>query len=196
MCAELINRNYKDYSLLDIGCRTMELKPLLQGCRHYRGADMMPGEDIFQCDLEENLQFEDNSFDIVTALDVLEHLENAHTTLVEMFRVAQKAVFVSLPNMYYIEFRLNFLRGLGVSGKYAFPTHPITDRHRWLLSHSEALHWIQESAARYSVEDHMLLPVRGRARLISEPIEKWLGATWPNLFAYGVLFKIKMDERA
>jgi hypothetical protein len=43
----------------------------------------------------ENLQFLDNSFDIVTAWSVLEHLTNPFIGLSEMVRVARKAVLVS-----------------------------------------------------------------------------------------------------
>ncbi len=68
MCADVINRNYQGYSLLDIGCRTMDLKPLLQGCEQYYGTDIIPGENIFECNLENALPFEDNVFYIVTAL--------------------------------------------------------------------------------------------------------------------------------
>ena len=196
MCADLINRHYDDYSLLDVGCRTMDLKPMLRGCREYSGTDFVPGENIFECDLEKGLPFEDDAFDVVAALDVLEHLENAHATLQEVFRVARKAAFISLPNMYYVSFRLNFLRGRGISGKYAFPPHRIADRHRWVLSYSEALEFVYRNATPHRVSHQMIVPARGRTRLISGPIEKWLGATWPDLFAYGVLFKVELDQQA
>lgn len=44
------------------------LKPLLQGCEQYFGTDIFPEENIFECKLENGLPFEDNEFDIVTAL--------------------------------------------------------------------------------------------------------------------------------
>ncbi len=194
MCAERINRQYKDYSLLDAGCRTMALKPLLHNCREYFGTDLTSGDGVIQCNLEEELPFDDHSFDIVTALDVLEHLENPHQALRELFRVARKAVFISLPNMYYIQFRWNFLLGRGLSGKYAFPPTPIVDRHRWVLSYDEALRLVSMNADEHAVDHEMILPVRGRTKAISQPIEKWLGNRWPNLFAYGVLFEVKLEH--
>lgn len=45
-----------------------------------------------------NLDFEDSSFDVVTCVDVLEHVENYHSFLDELLRVSQKGVFVSTPN--------------------------------------------------------------------------------------------------
>lgn len=194
MCADLINRDYSDYSLLDIGCRTMALKPLLKGCKEYYGTDLIPAEGVIECNLEEGLPgFKDNSHDIVVALDVLEHLENAHLVLKEMIRAARKAVFVSLPNMHYIRFRLNFLLGQGISGKYTFHPDPVLDRHRWVLSYSDAERFIRHNAGGHKVDTHMILPARGRTKALSEPVEKFLGEAWPDLFAYGVLFHIRLD---
>ena len=157
ICADLINQHFENYSLLDLGCRTMDLKPLLNSCKEYHGTDFVAGDGVFECNLEDGLpQFEDNFFDIVTALDVLEHLEHAHKALDEALRVAKKAVFVSLPNMYYIKFRLNFLIGKGLSGKYVFPAQPIMDRHRWVLSFHEAVNFIQENAKDLDISVHKL----------------------------------------
>ncbi|MFP4386791.1 MAG: class I SAM-dependent methyltransferase [Alphaproteobacteria bacterium] len=195
MCADLINQNFEDYSVLDLGCRTMDLKPLLKSCREYHGTDFIAGEGVFECNLEEGLpQFKDNSFDIVTALDVLEHLDNAHKTFAEAMRVAKKAVFVSLPNMYYIKFRLNFLLGKGLSGKYAFPAQPVMDRHRWVLSYDEAVNFIETNAKGHDVSVYKITPERGRTKAIAEPVESWLSEQWPNAFAYGALFMIRKRE--
>ena len=194
MCAELINQHYSNYTLLDIGCRTMALKPLLNDCREYYGTDLTPNKGVYECNLEEGLpQFEDNSFDIVTALDVLEHLENAHHTFQETLRVAKKAIIVSLPNMYYIKFRLNFLLGNGLSGKYIFPPNPILDRHRWVLSYSESLNFIHTNSGTNKVQSQIITPERGRTRLVSEPIETTLANIWPDLFAYASLFMITKE---
>ena len=56
------------------------------------------------------LQREDNSFDCVMLLEVLEHLEDPQLALKEIFRVAARDVIISVPNepLWRI---LNFLRG-------------------------------------------------------------------------------------
>lgn len=192
MCADLINENYSDYSLLDMGCRTMALKPYLNDCKEYFGADLMPAEGVIECNLEDGLpNLEDNSYDVVVALDVLEHLENIHHTFKEALRVAKKAVIISLPNMFYIEFRLRFLMGNGLSGKYNFPINPILDRHRWVLSYTDAVNFVAENAKGYEVIEKKIIPERGRTKLIVEPLQNWAGDKWPDLFAYGSLFMIK-----
>lgn len=195
LCADRINHRYSDYSLMDAGCRTMDLKPLLSGCQQYYGSDLIAGDGVLQCNLEEKLPFADNQFDIVTALDVLEHLNNPHAALKELCRIAKRSVFVSLPNMYYIKFRLNFLFGKGISGKYKFHRDPVLDRHRWVMSYTEAIEFIEHNAGQCLVEHEAILPRRGRTRLISAPIERGLFKMFPNLFAYGVLFEIRLDHR-
>ncbi len=194
MCADWINQRHSDYTLLDAGCRTMDLKPLLKGCKEYYGSDLIPVEGVLECDLEKELPFETNSFDLVTVLDVLEHLNNPHEALQELIRVARKAVYVSLPNMYYVQFRWNFLVGKGISGKYEFPPYPLLDRHRWVMSYDETINFVYKIAEEHEVTHQMILPARGRTKVISEPIEKYLGNKWPNLFAYGALFEIKLEH--
>lgn len=194
MCADRINRTYKDYTLLDVGCRTKDLEPLLNNCKEYFGSDLIPAEGVLPCDLNKTLPFEDNQFDISCALDVLEHLDNPHFALQELFRITRKTVFISLPNMYYITFRLNFLRGQGISGKYRFESEPILDRHRWVLSYSEALNFVYRNSPDYTVEHEPILPIRNRTKAISQPLEKWLSNYYPNLFIYGVLFEIKLNK--
>lgn len=44
------------------------------------------------------LEFADDSFDIVTCVDVLEHVEDYHRFLKELLRVSRKGVFISTPN--------------------------------------------------------------------------------------------------
>ena len=194
MCADRINQHYDNYTLLDAGCRTMALRPLLSGCKEYFGTDIIPAEGVLECNLEKKLPFKDGSFDVVTALDVLEHLDNPHGALKELCRVAKKAVLISLPNMHYIEFRIRFLKGNGISGKYIFPENPVVDRHRWILSYSEALAFVRANTMNFNVEHEMILPARGRTKYISEPIERCLAHIWPNLFVYGSLFEITLNK--
>lgn len=45
-----------------------------------------------------NLEFPDDCFDVVTCVDVLEHVEDYHRLLRELKRVSKKGVFTSTPN--------------------------------------------------------------------------------------------------
>ena len=80
------------------------------GRRHLQASLASPVTEVYEidvqgdCDLKVNLDtlqrlpFDDASFDVVCAFDVLEHLENFHLLNDEMFRVARDYVLISLPN--------------------------------------------------------------------------------------------------
>lgn len=84
-------------SVLDVGCGNGELKKYLpKGCQ-YVGVDTNPtGCAVQGCAYE--LVFSDKSFDTVTLLEVLEHLENPLEALIEARRVARQKIIISVPN--------------------------------------------------------------------------------------------------
>lgn len=45
-----------------------------------------------------NLPFSDESFDIVTCVDVIEHVEDYNRLIKEMLRISKKGIFLSTPN--------------------------------------------------------------------------------------------------
>lgn len=45
-----------------------------------------------------NIKYPDNYFEIVTCIDVIEHVENYNTLIREMLRVSKKGVFINTPN--------------------------------------------------------------------------------------------------
>ena len=45
-----------------------------------------------------NLPFPDDTFDVVTCVDVIEHVEDYDRLIKEMLRVSKKGVFLSTPN--------------------------------------------------------------------------------------------------
>ena len=56
-CAIRINSHYIDYTLLDVGCRTMALRKFLKGCKSYFGTDLIPAEGVLMCNLEKKIPF-------------------------------------------------------------------------------------------------------------------------------------------
>jgi len=190
-CAALIDSKFSDYELLDVGCRTKDLKPLLKGCIRYQGLDMQDAPEVIGCNLEEGIPLPDDSFDVAVALDVVEHVDRAHFLVKDMMRVARKGIVVSLPNMYYWTFRWNVLRGRGISGKYTFPPTPPGDRHRWILSYDESVEFMRGVTGKNDIEIHKVMPQRGRLKRFM-PLELSLANKMPNLLAYGSLFYVPL----
>ncbi|MEO0132929.1 MAG: class I SAM-dependent methyltransferase [candidate division WOR-3 bacterium] len=139
-------------SVLDVGCRTKQLKTSLMHLPiNYCGFDLFPPADVTG-NLEKGMPFQDASFDVVVALDVLEHTDNIHKSVNELFRVAKKYVIINLPNTYEFKCRLKFLAGKNLSGKYGLPIDAPTDRHRWLFSFNEAFNFTHAMGNRQNFE--------------------------------------------
>lgn len=190
LAAKIINSQWTDVSVLDVGCRGKELKPLLNNVNQYQGLDLKESHEVLAHDLEKAIPLDDNSFDIVTALDVVEHVDQAHQLMSELLRVSKKAVIVSLPNMYYWEFRLKFFFGIVIGGKYIFPPSPIKDRHRWLPSYISSEEFIRGNAGTASVEIIPVLVKRRRNKLMN--VVEVIGVKIsPNLFAYGGMYILR-----
>ena len=124
------------------------------GARHLQASLAKQDASVYEidvqgdCDLKVNLDtitslpFEDRSFDVVCAFDVLEHLEKFHLLNEEMFRVARDFVLISLPNSAAEiseavlfdrrEKDAAFERGV-YSQFYGIPLGAPTDRHRWWM---------------------------------------------------------------
>ena len=178
-----------DYeSVLDIGCRDKILKDFIIKEAKYQGIDYKDSNEILGHNLEYGIPFEDNSFDIVFALDVLEHVENIHFLFDEILRVTRLEAIVALPNMSYWKFRLRFLKGKDISDKYIFSPVKVLDRHRWLTSYNSAIKFVSENAKGNDVTIK-----RGfyqyRSRILSL-IDSFFSRKFPNLFTYVIFFKI------
>ena len=57
MVADILDRNFRYYSIIDLGCRTQELRLLLKGCAEYVETDLAPAPGMLKCDLASTLPF-------------------------------------------------------------------------------------------------------------------------------------------
>jgi SAM-dependent methyltransferase len=118
-----------DLRVLDLGCRTGALT------QHYAAGNVVIGVDVDQraleqasarlgietvwADVEEELPFPDDSFDVVVAGELLEHLADPAAAVVHVGRVLKPGGrFVgSVPNAFRLKSRIRFAAG----------RHPETD---------------------------------------------------------------------
>ncbi len=170
-------------NILDVGCRHGYFRQVLHNCNiecNYYGIDLyFPAKVIG--DLETGLPFSSKVFEVVIALDVLEHTNDIHRTFSELCRVAKNHIVLTLPNVYEARNRLRFLLGQPLSAKYGLPSDPPRDRHRWLFSTKEAENFTHNMSEKTGFEiliDGCLIgPRRGL----------WIGRGltngFPNLFS-------------
>jgi 2-polyprenyl-3-methyl-5-hydroxy-6-metoxy-1,4-benzoquinol methylase len=179
----------KDYlTVLDLGCRDKILKDFLKNDIKYTGVDYDNDDEVIAHNLENTLPFEDSSFDIVFALDVLEHVENIHLLLDEVIRVSKREIIIALPNMYYWKFRLRYLKGKDISDKYLFTENTILDRHRWITSHDSSVRFIESNTKDYKIK--IKLGFYQYKSNILKFIDKFFSKRYPNLFSYTIFFHI------
>jgi len=173
-------------TLVDVGARDRVLQGYLPPGLGYLSADVSAGHD-FLWNLEEPVGAPADAYDVVVALDVLEHLEQIHQAYRELLRIARHKLFVSLPNMTCLSLRLQFFTTGYLGGKYdLLPAHQ-GDRHRWLTSYRQIRVFIDHHArlAGCTVMQYDILT--GYSRLHELLSRLPLPA---NLRAYTVLFEI------
>jgi 2-polyprenyl-3-methyl-5-hydroxy-6-metoxy-1,4-benzoquinol methylase len=149
-------------SLLDVGCYEAPLREILQDVK-YTGIDIVGRPDItLNLETCERLPFEDNSFECVTCIDVLEHLDNLHRIFDELIRVTRNSVIVSLPNCWR-DARRPIERGKGVFAHYSLPLERPVDRHKWFFNASQIHEFYRKQAERLGVEIVDLFATQKRA---------------------------------
>lgn len=186
---EIVGENLKDAAgaLVDVGARDRILQKYLTSSRlHYLSADLGPGHD-FNWDLELPIPVPDDAYDFVTALDVLEHVEQFHAAFRELLRITRRQLFVALPNMTHLSHRLGFFLTGRMGAKYALLPQHQGDRHRWLTHYADIVAFMEHQAQTAHVSIRQYNWIHGYSaldRLFSyAPVP-------PGLKAYTVLFEI------
>lgn len=84
-----------------------------------------PGIRFIAADFNETSPFEDGSFDCVTCLEMIEHVENPFALLRELYRVLKPGgtLVISTPNILNIRSRLRFL----LEGNYDYFKYPLPE---------------------------------------------------------------------
>jgi len=77
----------------------------------------------------QKLPFSNNSFDLVVANQILEHLTNVEKIIKEIKRISKKYIFIGLPNERVIDQRIKFLLGMEKRNGYL----PYDHKHRFRI---------------------------------------------------------------
>jgi SAM-dependent methyltransferase len=140
------NKNY-----LDLGCRDNILKTYLPQKINYTGVDLFQndhnGVDIIS-NVEESIPVEDNSFDYIFMLDILEHLNDFQGVLENALKKLKIGgeLYINLPNLSYFKYRIDYLLNgkFTVTGKYKLTYNGSIDRHRWLTNFDDVFFFFNE----------------------------------------------------
>lgn len=136
-------------SILDVGADVCYLKQHLPVGVKYIGIGL-GGNPDHQVDLEkEKIPFDNNFFDCVICLDVLEHLDNIHDAFDELCRVSKRYVIISLPNPWkelWSYWRTPDKNDNSAFKFYGLPTNKPDDRHKWFFSTEDAERFIKYRA--------------------------------------------------
>jgi ubiquinone/menaquinone biosynthesis C-methylase UbiE len=89
-----INRHFPDMKITAIDFDAEAVKK----AQNLHGSGGGGGNIVFQRGDIYNLEFQNNSFDIVLCLEVLEHLEHPEDALKEIYRVCKKHLVISVPH--------------------------------------------------------------------------------------------------
>lgn len=95
---------YADIKCLDVGCGNGKYVNFFQTKINIYGCDYQPFDEWknnpekFNVCRIEDLTYDDSQFDLVTAFEVLEHIEDYQTALSELKRVSSKYIAVTVPN--------------------------------------------------------------------------------------------------
>jgi hypothetical protein len=116
-----------------------------------------------------SLPLEGKTFNLSCAFDVLEHLENFHSVLDDIFRVSKNGVLLSLPvatgqalwsNFIFLSNRLDSHQS-GVRNKfYGLPLSSPKDRHRWWLSFADIVRYFTYFEEANSATVRFAIPFR------------------------------------
>ena len=187
---EKILKNEKG-SLLDLGSRDQILKKFLPEKLSYTGVDIsMNNNNNIVLDLNQKLNFDNESFDIVTALDVAEHLDDPKTFLRECVRVSKKKVLIVLPNISYYESRIRFLLKGNLGSKYHFSGDNKDDRHKWFTNFYLVKNFFEKNCDNFEIKK--VIKQRNKLKPLIY-LENYLAKFFPNLFSWSFLITINKN---
>lgn len=142
--------------VLDVGCRGCEASRALPPDIRYYGNDLFQNAEGSVDFVGDALCYEfGRTFQCVVALDIVEHVDDPYSLMDKLIGLADKYLIVSLPNIYDVLHKRDFLIGNTLGSKYEFGVENRMDRHRWLMSYDEIVEFYKYFAAKHCVQLEM-----------------------------------------
>jgi|GEM_PF-400483 SAM-dependent methyltransferase len=105
---ELVKRHICGKSVLDVGCARGDFLKLIKSEYQIAGIEatkkraedcnkILDQDVVRVCNVEEGIGFEDNNFDTVVCMEVLEHLINPQETLEHLIRISRIRTIITVP---------------------------------------------------------------------------------------------------
>ena len=130
--------------ILNIGSGQGLVKKYLPNNSNYFEVDAFGKPDlIINLEKQLPLPFERQSYDTVICTDVLEHLDNLHDVLEEMFRISKNNLIISLPNCYNSFYQGIFKKQKNPLKYYGLPNEKPNDRHKWFFSSTDIINFFE-----------------------------------------------------
>lgn len=189
MIKNILRKETKVKKVLDLGSRDQILKKFLPDNFIYTGVDIMQNKynDNILMDLNKKILFEDNSYDYVFCLDIMEHLDDPISFLKESYRICSKKIFIVLPNIAYYEKRISFLLSGDLGNKYHFSGNKFEDRHKWFTNYFLISKFFKKNSVNYEI--YNINKTRNKLKFIMY-LEKILSKLMPNVFSWSYLIII------
>ncbi len=182
-------------TLLDIGCRDQILKKFLNENISYFGADIEQNINSSNLivDLNSNFNFGNEKYDFVTAIDVLEHIDEPLKVIKKCLSITNNKVIINLPNVAYYEFRLRLLFKGDLGNQYHFSGEKKDDKHCWFTNYDNITSFFKKNFDNYEI-----LPVfktRNKIKILFY-LEKLLYKFFPNLFCWSLIIILKQVSKS
>jgi len=189
-------RNYLKNRVADIGCFQAPLRTLLADCE-YTGVDVAGAPDIkLNLDSIDPLPFQENEFDAVLCIEVLEHLDNLHVVFDELVRISKRYVIVSLPNCWR-DARRKIEKGTGDFLHYGLPVEKPLDRHKWFFNCQQAEEFLVYKAEKHKLDIVELFVTEKPKLAIVKGVRKLLypGSKYNNRYGHTVWVVYEKKEK-
>lgn len=185
----ILRQETKVKKILDLGSRDQILKKFLPNNFIYTGVDITQNKDNNNILMDLNLKilFEDNSYDYIFCLDIMEHLDDPISFLKESYRISKEKIFIVLPNIAYYEKRISFLLNGDLGNKYHFSGNKSEDRHKWFTNYFLISKFFRQNSVNYEI--YNISKTRNKLRFIMH-LEKLLSKLMPNIFSWSYLIII------